>query len=193
MQMKQLPALLIALLVLCGLWACQSEHDAHTATELAQSDVLIDEDALIARLSADYISEPQTRNEQDRNAILDYAIQEMLPVESTRSGLYLWVQNPGTGEPGKWGQRVSAHYTGRLLDGTVFDDSRARGRPMSFTIGNMIPGFNEAAMMLGQGGKAVVLIPSALAYGERNITDSKGREVIPAHAVLRFDIERVNQ
>jgi FKBP-type peptidyl-prolyl cis-trans isomerase FkpA len=192
MKMQQLPTFLVLLLI-GGLWACQSKPDSHTALQSAQVDLPIDEEALIARLSGDYIPEPQTRNEQDRNAMLDYAIQEMLPVEATRSGLYLWVQNPGTSEPSKWGQRISAHYTGQLLDGTVFDDSRERGRPMSFTVGNMIPGFNEAMMMLGKGGRAVVLIPSALAYGERNITDSKGQEVIPAHAVLRFDVERVEQ
>lgn len=180
-------------LLLGSIISCKS--DASTAsneTDVSVGPALkIDEDELIARLSGDYITEPSSRKELDRNAILDYAIQELLPVKASPSGLYFWVEEPGKSDPCKWGQRVSAHYTGRLLDGSVFDDSRERGRPMSFTVGNMIPGFNEAMMLLGQGGKAVVLIPSALAYGDRNITNASNEEVISANAVLRFDIERV--
>lgn len=191
--MKLFPTLAV-LLLLGSMISCKSDAgtDSNETEASATPAVEINEDELIARLSGDYITEPSTRNEHDRNAIIDYAIKELLPVKASPSGLYFWVQEPGTGDPGKWGQRVSAHYTGRLLDdGRVFDDSRERGRPMSFTVGNMIPGFNEAMMHLGEGGKAVVLIPSALAYGDRNITDASNEEVIPANAVLRFDIERV--
>ncbi len=81
---------------------------------------------------------------------------------------------------------VSVLYTGRLMDGTVFDASSKQGNvPISFVLGRseVIQGWDEGIALMRKGEKATLLIPSALAYG------SRGQGPIPANAVLRFDVE----
>ena len=82
---------------------------------------------------------------------------------------------------------VSVLYTGRLMDGTVFDASANNGNvPISFVLGTgrVIKGWDEGIALMRKGEKAQLLIPSALAYGSRGAGSS-----IPPNAVLRFDVE----
>jgi len=77
------------------------------------------------------------------------------------------------------------HYTGKLVDGTVFDSSVERGEPITFPLGNVIPGWTEGLQLMKEGGKATLTIPYQLAYGER------GQGPIPAKATLVFDVELI--
>ncbi|MAC86178.1 MAG: hypothetical protein CMC94_04450 [Flavobacteriales bacterium] len=87
------------------------------------------------------------------------------------------------------GKTVSVHYTGRLMDGTVFDSSVERGEPIDFKLGAgmVIKGWDEGIALLKVGGKATFIIPFHLAYGERGHPP-----VIPAKATLEFDVELVD-
>ena len=91
----------------------------------------------------------------------------------------------GTGEMPQNSQMVKVHYTGKLLDGTVFDSSVERNEPFSFVLGahQVIPGWEIALSKMHVGEKATVIIPSNLAYGER------GNYGIPPFSTLVFDIE----
>jgi FKBP-type peptidyl-prolyl cis-trans isomerase len=71
-----------------------------------------------------------------------------------------------------------------LADGTVFDTSVDRGQTISFPLGGVIKGWQEGLAMMKQGGKATLVIPSDLAYG-----DSGSGEVIPHSATLKFEVE----
>ncbi len=105
----------------------------------------------------------------------------------TSSGLYYIRVKKGKGKKPVEGQKVKVHYTGKFLDGTVFDSSKDRGKPIEFTIGKgqVIPGWDEGISMMRKGGKAVLVIPSDLAYGQ-------GRGKIPPYSTLVFDVELVD-
>jgi peptidylprolyl isomerase len=108
--------------------------------------------------------------------------------QSTASGLKYTIDQPGTGAQPTKGQIVSVHYTGWLPDGTKFDSSRDRGVPLQFPIGmgRVIDGWEEGIGMMKVGEKRTLVIPPALAYGERG---SSG--VIPPNATLVFKVELV--
>jgi len=79
---------------------------------------------------------------------------------------------------------VKVHYTGSLVDGKVFDSSRERNQPAEFALNQVVPCWTEALQKIKVGGRAKVVCPAAIAYGEQ------GRPpVIPGNAVLTFDIE----
>jgi FKBP-type peptidyl-prolyl cis-trans isomerase len=93
----------------------------------------------------------------------------------------------GTGDGPKAGDNVKVHYTGKLLDGKVFDSSKNGGRPpidFQVGVGMVIPGWEEGIMLMKKGGKRTLIIPSGLAYGAEG---SPG--AIPANSVLLFDVE----
>lgn len=109
-------------------------------------------------------------------------------MEKTDSGLYYRMDVEGDGQSPKAGQTVSVHYKGSLTDGTVFDDSISRGQPIEFPIGmgRVISGWDEGILLLKVGGKARLVIPSDLGYGEQGAGG-----VIPPNATLIFDVELV--
>lgn len=107
---------------------------------------------------------------------------------TTDSGLKYVVVQEGTGETPKPGDLVKVHYTGTLQDGTKFDSSIERGEPIEFVLGRgqVIPGWDEGIGLMKVGGKAKLIIPPDLAYGE-----SGAGGVIPPNATLNFDVELV--
>jgi FKBP-type peptidyl-prolyl cis-trans isomerase FklB len=90
---------------------------------------------------------------------------------------------PGEGPLVQMQDRVRVHYTGRLLDGTVFDDSRARGQPADFPVNGLISGWSAGMLTLRPGGKAVFYIPPHLGYGGLRAGN------IPPFSSLIFEVE----
>lgn len=113
--------------------------------------------------------------------------------QKTASGLYYIMRQPGKGDNAKAGQTVYVNYTGRTLDGNVFDSSVDpkfnHAEPISFLLGkgNVIQGWDEGIALLNKGGKATLYIPSPLAYGKNSPTAA-----IPVNSVLIFDVELVD-
>ncbi len=105
-------------------------------------------------------------------------------VVTTDSGLSYSVLAQGNGGNSPvYGDRVKVHYTGWLVDGTLFDSSRQRNQPAEFAVGRVIDGWNEALGLMTPGSRFKLTIPAALAYGE------EGRPGIPANSTLIFDVE----
>lgn len=86
-------------------------------------------------------------------------------VKTTDSGLQYKITKEGTGKSPAATDRVLVHYEGKLLDGTVFDSSIKRGEPIAFPLNRVIPGWTEGLQLIKEGGKAILYIPSKLAYG----------------------------
>lgn len=108
-------------------------------------------------------------------------------VITTKSGLQYKVIRAGKGKMPKATDFVVTHYTGTLLDGTVFDSSVKRGIPATFQVGGVIKGWQEALVLMKKGAKWKLFIPSELAYRERG----SGTTIGP-HAVLIFEIELID-
>ena len=106
----------------------------------------------------------------------------------TASGLEYTEVEAGTGAQAAAGKTVSVHYTGKLLNGTVFDSSVSRAEPITFRlgVGQVIQGWDESIALMKVGGKAQLTIPPELGYGARGAGG-----VIPPNATLIFDVELV--
>ncbi|MBN2864706.1 MAG: FKBP-type peptidyl-prolyl cis-trans isomerase [Thiotrichales bacterium] len=107
-------------------------------------------------------------------------------VITTASGLQYKVINAGSGASPTEENKLTAHYEGRLLDGTVFDSSFERGTPLEFYMSNVIKGWQEALSLMKAGSKWEVYIPSELAYGEKGA----GQRIGP-NSTLIFTVELI--
>jgi peptidylprolyl isomerase len=108
-------------------------------------------------------------------------------LQQTPSGLRYNIQRQGSGDKPTRGKTVSLHYSGKLLDGTVFDDSRLRGRPIEFPVGTgrVIQGWDETVMDMKVGERRLVIIPPELGYGDQAV----GNGAIPPNSFLVFEME----
>ena len=107
---------------------------------------------------------------------------------TTSTGLKYVKTKEGNGEKPQVGTMVKVHYTGKLLDGTVFDSSVTRNEPFQFVlgVGQVIPGWDEGLQLMSKGEKAVLYIPYYLAYG------NTGSGPIPPFATLIFEVEMID-
>ena len=102
---------------------------------------------------------------------------------TTKSGMVFLNLKEGNGAAPAAGDKVKVHYRGTLVDGTEFDSSYKRGEPAEFALNSVIPCWTEGVQMMKPGGKARLVCPAAIAYGER------GTGPIPPNATLIFEVE----
>ncbi len=105
-------------------------------------------------------------------------------IKTMPDGLQYKVLVSGKGPQPKPGDTVSAHYKGTLTDGTEFDSSYSRGKPLTIGVMNVVPGWQEALTNMHVGDKWELYIPSQLGYGERGSPPKIG-----ANATLVFEME----
>lgn len=126
---------------------------------------------------------------KDEETILEYLDYMRLEGFSrTEDGIYYKLLSEGSGNNPHAGSRVTVHYTGRLLDNSIFDSSYERGQPASFSLTQVIKGWQLAIPLLKPGGEGIFLIPSELAYGS---SPPAGSSIGP-NAVLRFDVRLIS-
>jgi FKBP-type peptidyl-prolyl cis-trans isomerase len=107
--------------------------------------------------------------------------------QKTASGLVFLSLKEGTGASPAATDKVKVHYKGTLTDGKEFDSSYSRGQPAEFPLNGVIPCWTEALQKMKVGGKAKIVCPHTIAYGEQ------GRPpVIPPSAVLTFEVELID-
>lgn len=107
-------------------------------------------------------------------------------VKVTASGLQYQVITSGSGKTPAAADNVTVHYTGKLVDGTVFDSSVERNEPATFGVGQVIPGWTEALQLMHEGDKWLLVIPYELGYGERGAGGQ-----IPPYSALIFEVELI--
>ena len=107
-------------------------------------------------------------------------------VKVTASGLQYVVEKEGEGAQPTATDEVTVHYTGKLLNGQVFDSSVQRGEPATFPLNRVIPGWTEGVQLMKEGAKYTFFIPSDLAYGPQGIPNA-----IPPHSTLIFEVELI--
>lgn len=141
-------------------------------------------------LQKEYEEKIQAMKMQEDLDLEAYIEENNIEVKPTASGLYYVESKKGRGKMPKAGDKVKVHYTGTLLDGTKFDSSRDRNQPFEFVLGQgqVIKGWDEGIALMKIGGKATLIIPSRLGYGERGA----GRGQIPPYAPLLFDVELID-
>ncbi len=115
--------------------------------------------------------------------IEDY-LKKNSKAKKTASGLVYEVLKAGTGASPKETDTVEVHYHGTLTNGEVFDSSVDRGKTISFPLNRVIKGWTEGLQLMKEGGKARLVIPSELAYG-----DAGAPPKIPGGATLIFEVE----
>ena len=158
----------------------------------AFNDVFSDKEVRITEdeanlLIQDYFLELSEKKSQEANAegssfLIENAKKE--GVITTSSGLQYEIITNGTGATPSESDKVTVHYHGTLLDGTVFDSSVDRGQPATFPVNGVIPGWVEALQLMNVGSKYKLYIPSDLAYGERGAGGAIG-----PNATLIFEVE----
>ena len=104
----------------------------------------------------------------------------------TASGLQYKVLTQGNGKMPTPNSNVTVHYTGKLIDGSIFDSSVQRGKPADFGVTQVIRGWTEALQLMKEGDKWILYIPYELAYGERG-----GGGSIPPYSTLIFEVELI--
>ncbi|MGJ8656742.1 MAG: FKBP-type peptidyl-prolyl cis-trans isomerase [Akkermansiaceae bacterium] len=107
-------------------------------------------------------------------------------IQVTDSGLQYKIVEEGSGETPQPSDKVTVHYTGKLIDGTTFDSSIPRGEPTQFGVTQVIPGWVEGLQLMKPGAKYEFYIPQELAYGAQG---SQG--AIPPFSALIFEVELI--
>ena len=108
-------------------------------------------------------------------------------IEMSPTGLAIEIIAKGDSKLPSENSNVVVKYTGKLVDGTVFDSTdKHGGAPAEFNLGRVIPGFREGLQKIGKGGKARLYIPAKLGYGNQAIPG------IPPNSTLIFDVEMVD-
>ena len=174
----------------------QSGTNQYFYYEISLMDIVTKEE--LEQEYANMMEEAKQRQEEEPALIAKYIADNKITAKPTKSGLYIIVNKKGTGAKVAPGKKVSVNYTGRLLDGTLFDSSREaeareagkylEGReygPLTYTVGSqpMIPGWEEGIMGQPAGSDITLIIPSELAYGARRA----GKDILP-YTPLTFNL-----
>ena len=168
--MKKVLVIAMAALSIMGMTSCSgnSTSSEETTDMVTSADSVEIKDNLT--LGREFLAE---------NAKNDSVVQ-------TESGLQYMVLKEGTGIKPAATDTVTVHYTGKLLDGTVFDSSVERGEPATFPLDKVIPGWTEGLQLMSEGSEYRLFIPSELAYGSKGAGD----KILP-NATLIFDVQLI--
>ena len=129
----------------------------------------------------------EERKKMERTDALAQIAKKWPKLTTTKSGLMFEVLKKGSGGSPSPTSQVSVNYTGTLLDGKVFDSTTSRGKPATFQVNGVIPGWTEALLFMSRGEKCLLVIPPELGYGARGYPGA-----IPPNSFLFFEVELID-
>ena len=167
--MKKALVMALAALLMTGMASCNSNTSSSESTDETTPDY------------GQQIKDNKTlgREFMEQNAKNDSVVQ-------TKSGMQYIVVKEGNGAKPGPEDTVTVHYTGKLIDGTVFDSSVERGEPATFPLNKVIPGWTEGLQLMSEGSEYRLFIPSELAYGSKGAGD----QILP-NSTLIFDVQLI--
>jgi len=118
----------------------------------------------------------------------NYITSGSITATQHESGVFYIINNQGTGSSPTVCSNITVKYTGRILDGNVFD-SNTTVTGAKFELGRLILGWQRVLPVLKTGGSITLYIPPSLGFGTEVIKDNNGSVIIPANSYLKFDIE----
>ena len=131
----------------------------------------------------------KTYSDEDKKTlntkIETYLKKDKTAYQKSESGLCYFIEKEGKGEYIKFTDEIKINYQGKLLNGQIFDGEHKKN-PISFKVADLIEGWKEGMLYLKKGGKAKLIIPPYLGYGDYDL------EKIPPHSVLVFELEVVD-
>lgn len=159
---------------------------AKTAPMMTEDEMKATLEAFKQKMGAEAMAKAEKEAVENKKKSADYLASNAKKegVNATSTGLQYEVLTQGTGIKPKATDIVKVHYQGKLIDGTVFDSSIARGEPASFQLNQVIPGWTEALQLMPVGSKYRITLPAELAYGEQG-----AGATIPGNAALVFEVE----
>ena len=165
-----------------GTMAGQAMMDAAQGKELFGDDVAI---PLLQRFQREFElrNNAAARENIEKGEKYMREISNNKSVYTTQSGLKYRRLKEGNGKRPTATDRVKVHYTGKLIDGKVFDSSVERGAPLTFPLNQVIPGWTEGLQLMDEGSKYILYVPYNLGYGTRDMGN------IPAGSTLIFEVE----
>ena len=124
--------------------------------------------------------------QQEKSRLRKYLEKKDIKRKATDDEIYFIRKNAGNGDRVETNDSVKIHYTGKVLNGHTFKDTRRTRTPFAFSVGSgkIIPGLKKGVMKMREGGKARMIIPSNLAYGKEGLEN-----IIPPFSTLIFDVE----
>jgi FKBP-type peptidyl-prolyl cis-trans isomerase len=160
-----------------------------TINRVGDAAIKFDAPTIFANKVKNFEENQQEKQKKEAMKVLVQINEKYPNARTTESGLIIANEIKGEGMEALAGKVVSVHYTGRLMNGSVFDSSVDRGEPIEFTLGSgmVIKGWDEGIAELKVGGKATFIIPHHLAYG-----DNGHPPIIPAKSTLEFDVELID-
>lgn len=166
------------------LFSCKEEEKVQSPIPIQEKPKSkLTDQALVNKLYQHYYSKPSSNAQKEQNAIIDYAIEKNIGMHKSPTGLYYQIENEGSGDFLKRGDKIKVNYKGYFFDGKEFDSSYKRNKPIEFKIGSMIAGWNEVLTYAKVGAVLTVCIPSRLAYGEEGF----GNKIAPNTPII-FDL-----
>lgn len=154
-------------------------------TEAEMQEVMVAFQKDLTAQQAEKKKDLAVKNKQEGEAFLA-ANMKKEGIKTLPSGLQYKVIQDGKGKRPKETDAIVAHYRGTLINGTEFDSSFKRNEPATFRLDGVIKGWKEALLLMNEGAKWQIFIPSGLAYGEN------GAGPIEPNATLIFDVELIS-
>ena len=147
----------------------------------------LDKDKATGIINAEVRKNSQKKNDMNKKRGEDYLVVngKKTGVQTTSTGLQYKSNVEGTGIAPDKNDKVTVHYHGTTIDGVVFDSSVDRGKPATFGLNQVIPGWTEGLQLMKEGSKYTFYIPQGLAYGSR----AQGK--IEAFSTLIFEVELI--